>query len=111
MNVPKIKKLLAADLRYYLPRWLIFGVIAGLIGGGPVISPNANGTMPEGYFWHVILWQHLPIGVVYGLLSGLMFVGLQRSWNISGSRWKWWVNVLGSTIVVKLVLFGLMLLI
>lgn len=106
MGSPDVKKPLSADLRYYLPRWLIFGGVAGLIGGGPVVSPNADGVMPPGYYWHVILWQHLPLGIVYGLLSGLMFVGLERLWNINKSRVKWWVNVLASTIAVKLVLYG-----
>jgi hypothetical protein len=101
-------KTLTADFKYYLPRWLIFGVIAGAILGGPVVSPNADGTMPESYYWHVILWQRLPLGVAYGLLSGVAFVFLQRMWNMSGSRLKWWVNVLGSTIAARLVLLGLM---
>lgn len=32
MNAADVKKPLAADLRYYLPRWLVFGVVAGLLG-------------------------------------------------------------------------------
>jgi hypothetical protein len=106
MKVESGKKSFADDLKYYLPRWLLFGVVAGLIGGGPVVSPNADGTMPEGYFWHVVLWQDLPIGIVYGLLAGVLFVGLQRLWNSNGSRIKWWVNLFGSMFIVKLALVG-----
>lgn len=94
------------DITYYVPRWLAFGVLVGFLGGGVILPPNGNTTMPNGYYWHVILYQHLPIGIIYGLLSGVLFVFLQRLWNTDGKRVKWWVNVLAAIIVVTIGIFG-----
>src|ERR1700751_2275045 len=95
MNTSNVEKPLSRDLRYYLPRWLVFGVIAGLLGA--VLTPTLPGE-------HMRVWGSLFWGGVYGLLSGTVFVGLQRTLNRGGSRVKWWLNAFASTIAAKLVL-------
>ena len=102
MNTADLKKPLAQDLRYYLPRWLVFGVVAGLL------SAAATPTVATE---HVNWFGGLVFGAAYGLLSGLAFVGLQRFSNLDGSRFKWWLNALVSTIAARLALWGVISLI
>lgn len=99
MDAANVQRPLAADLKYYLPRWLLFGVVAGLLGAAATPTLSSEHVNWSGY---------LVFGVAHGLLSGLMFVGLQRFSNLDGSRFKWWINALCSIFAVRLVLYGLM---
>lgn len=87
----------------YLWRWLFFGAIAGF--ATPVISPAADGTMPDGYFSHVKL-QQIGFGLIFGLVCAIVFTLLQNTLNKQRNRGASWAILVGTWLGVKFAFYG-----
>lgn len=71
------------DLKIYLPGWVVFGLLSGVF---------LSGAMPKG--WHEIVFDRLPLGLAFGLLSCCVFIALQRLWNSHRTAGKRVLNLI-----------------
>ena len=107
MNIAANDRTVKQDFQYYLPRWIAFGLLGALLLSGPVTSPNLNGLLPDGYYWRVILYQRIPMGIVYGAVAGMLFIAFQRLWNTNSNRVKWYLNFFLAIGIAKLTVLGI----
>jgi hypothetical protein len=82
--------------RTYLLRWLVFGAIAGL--AQPVVGNFDS-------FWVQKLYQMLG-GLPFGLACFAAFTPLQNWANTPRVRWKSWLTVIGTWMVMKFIFVG-----
>jgi hypothetical protein len=61
------------DLRYYVPRWMVFFLAITLIQELTTLPPIGHGL------WSIP--NLILIGLSEGAFGGLLFVGLERWWN------------------------------
>lgn len=84
--------------RGYAVRWLIFGGIVGLF------QPIANDLAP---FWLQKLHQGL-FGLLFGAVCALVFTLAENTLNTPRIKWKSWLIVMTTWLVVKLVFVSVM---
>ena len=84
--------------RGYTVRWLIFGCITGLFQ--PIVDDIDH-------YWLQKLYQAL-FGIFFGVVCAIMFTLLENSYNALRIKWKSWVIVVMTWLVVKLVFISVM---
>lgn len=89
---------------YYMAMWLAFGFVAGAISQ-PVLSPNADGTMSEGYYWVTVLGK-AEWGLLFGAICGVLFTIYQNIWNKDRVRNKAWAGGIAIWMGVKFLWVG-----
>jgi hypothetical protein len=77
----------------YLVRWLVFGLVVHLF------QPVADG---QAYFWLQKADQAL-IGLTFGLVGAVVFTVAENTLNTPRVRWKSWVIVVGTWLVVQVI--------
>lgn len=77
----------------YLVRWLVFGLVVHLF------QPVAD---EQSYFWLQKADQAL-IGLTFGLAGAVVFTVAENSLNTPRVRWKSWVIVVGTWLVIQVI--------
>jgi hypothetical protein len=75
----------------YLARWLVFGVVVG------VFQPVVDDLQP---FWREKAFQAL-LGLLFGFVGAVIFTVAENRLNTPRARWKSWLIVLATWLVVK----------
>lgn len=84
--------------RGYAVRWMIFGCITGMFQ--PIVDDIDH-------YWLQKLYQAL-FGIFFGVVCAIMFTLLENSYNALRVKWKSWVIVVMTWLVVKLVFISVM---
>lgn len=84
--------------RGYTVRWLIFGCITGIFQ--PIVDDIDH-------YWLQTLHQAL-FGIFFGVICAIMFTLLENTFNALRAKWKSWVIVVTTWLVVKLVFISVM---
>lgn len=77
--------------RRYLVRWLLFGLVVS------VFQPLADDVSPV---WLHKIYQAL-LGLTFGAICAVVFTLAENRFNTPRVRWKSWLIVLGTWLVVK----------
>jgi hypothetical protein len=77
----------------YLARWLIFGLAVN------VFMPVDDGPAP---WWQLKLMQAV-VGLLFGLACAVVFTLSENTWNTVRVKWKSWVLVVATWLLVKVV--------
>lgn len=84
--------------RGYTVRWLLFGVIVGLFQ--PIIDDADQ-------YWLQKLYQGL-FGLFFGAVCGIVFTLAENTLNVLRVKWKSWLIVVATWLLVKLVFVSVM---
>jgi hypothetical protein len=77
----------------YLARWLIFGLAVH------VFLPAGDGPAP---WWQLKLMQAV-VGLLFGLVCAVVFTLAENTWNTVRVKWKSWVLVAATWLLIKVV--------